>query len=217
MRCLLLLLPSLLLSAQTSAPINKSASPTAAKAAPAPVVAAHNFKESGSPAAPVQIEIYTDYECPACRDLYLNTLPSLSKEYVQTGKVRLLHRDFPLQQHQFSRIATRYANAAGEMGKYDLVANQIFVTQSEWAQNGNLDAVLSKVLSPADLKKVSEMAKSSDTKIDESVNTDVAMGNRDNLRQTPTIVIISKGKREVIAGALPFSILKSYIDKKLAQ
>jgi protein-disulfide isomerase len=61
------------------------------------------------------------------------------------------------------------------------------------------------------------MAKSSDTKIDESVNADVAMGNRDNLRQTPTIVIIAKGKREVIAGALPFSILKSYIDKKLAQ
>jgi len=79
------------------------------------------------------------------RDLYLNTLPSLSKEYVQTGKVRLLHRDFPLQQHQFSRIATRYANAAGEMGKYDLVGRiRSLLTQSEWAQNGNMDAVLSK-------------------------------------------------------------------------
>ena len=49
------------------------------------------------------------------------------------------------------------------------------------------------------------------------VRTDQAMGAKDALRQTPTIVIIAKGKREVIGGAPPYSILKSYIDKKLAQ
>jgi protein-disulfide isomerase len=214
MKFLSLLLPAVLVSfaalAQT-APVKKVAD---TKAAP---VAVKNFKESGSPSAKVQVEIYTDYECPACRDLYLNTLPLLNKEYIQTGKVRLLHRDFPLQQHKYSRIATRYANAAGMIGKYDLVAQQIFQTQSEWSQNGNMDIVLSKVLAPGDLAKIRDMAQSSDTKMDDTVLADVAMGNTDHLNQTPTLVIVANGKREVISGAVPFPILKSYLDKKLAQ
>jgi protein-disulfide isomerase len=208
---LLLSLAGLTLSAQTAAPVTKVAD---TKAAPAMV---KNFKLSGAPTAKVQIEIYTDYECPACRDLYLNTIPSLNKEYVQTGKVRLLHRDFPLQQHKYTRLATRYANAAGQMGKYDLVVNQLFLSQPEWSQNGNIDAALAKVVPAADLAKIRELATGPDTKIDEGVLADVAMGNTDGLRQTPTIVILAKGKRDVISGAVPFSILKSYLDKKLAE
>ena len=43
------------------------------------------------------------------------------------------------------------------------------------------------------------------------------MGNKDRLNQTPTIVIVANGKRDVIGGITPYPILKSYIDKKLAQ
>ena len=213
MRYLLILLPCLVLSAQTSAPAKKMAAP-AVKAATS--VAVKNFKETGMASAPVQIEIYTDYECPACRDLYLTTLPPLNKEYIQTGKVRLLHRDFPLQQHLYSKKATSYANAAGTMGKYDLVAQQIFQTQPEWSQNGSVEAAIAKVVSPGDMEKLRSISNNG-TFLDPSVDADVAMGNKDNLHQTPTIVIVANGKREVIAGAIPFNILKSYIDKKLAQ
>lgn len=219
MRYILLLMPCLILSAQTPAPAKKAASTAAAPAAKTAMAASaiKDFKISGSAAATVQVEIYTDYECPACRDLYLNTLPSLAKEYVTKGKVRLIHRDFPLQQHQYSRIATRYANAAGTLGKYELVAQQIFQTQAEWSQNGNVDAAVAKVLAPGDMEKVRAMAKGTDTAIDDTVTADVNMGNKDGLRQTPTIVIVAKGKRDVISGGVPFNILKSYIDKKLAQ
>jgi len=180
-------------------------------------LAAMNYKESGSASAPVQIELYTDYQCPACRDFYMNTLPLLYKDYIQTGKVHLLHRDFPLPQHQFTMTATNYANAAGMIGKYDIVAAQIFKTQPEWEQNGNIDGEVAKVLSPADLQKVRDLVKSAPPAMADTIKTDQAMGARDNLHQTPTIVIIAKGKREVIGGAPPYSILKSYIDKKLAQ
>ena len=197
------------LAAQTPAPAKAAAS---AAVAPAPIKT--NFKESGSSSAKVSIELYTDYECPACREFFLNTLPSVKKEFIDTGKVRLIHRDFPLQQHRYTRMATKYANAAGQMGKYDLVATQIFQTQAEWAQNGNLDAVLARVLAPGDLAKLKAMA-TTDTHLDDSVNVDVAMGGRDNLQQTPTIVIVANGKREVIAGAIPFPILKQYLEQKL--
>jgi protein-disulfide isomerase len=214
MRFLIFLLPALLLAAEnTPAPKKAAAAPAATAAAPGVA----NFKVSGSPAAPITIEIYTDYECPACRELYLNTLPSLNAEFVKTGKVRVVHRDFPLPQHQFSKLATRYANAAGTIGKYDLVANQIFQSQPLWDQNGNVDGEVAKVLSPAEMQKVRDLVKS-DAHLDDSVTKDVSMGqNEDHLTQTPTMEIVYKGKREQIAGGMPYTILKSYLNKKLSE
>jgi protein-disulfide isomerase len=204
------------LSAQTPPLVKKTAAP-AAKASESGV-AAKNFKESGSPTAPIQIEIYTDYECPACRELYMNTLPLLIKDYVQTGKVRLVHRDFPLSQHQYSPLATKYANAAGEIGKYDVVAGQIFKTQPESEQNGNVDAAVARVLSPAEMQKVRDIVKSSPPGFDNAVKADMAMGEKDRLQQTPTMVLIFRGgKREVIAPVPPYTILKSYLDQRLAK
>jgi protein-disulfide isomerase len=214
MRYLLLFIPALLLTAQTPAATKKASDHKAlATAASMP----QNFKESGSPTAPITIEIYTDYECPSCRNLYMTVLPSLNTDFVATGKVHLLHRDFPLPQHQFSKLATRYANAAGTIGKYDLVANQIFVTQPEWDQNGNVDAAVAKVLSAGDMERVRALVKN-DTHLDDSVTRDVAMANQqDHVNETPTIVIVAKGKREVISGGMPYNILKQYLDNKLKQ
>lgn len=212
------LLPCLVILAQSAlpqtAPIRKVANNKAPVAAPKA-----NFKESGSPNAPIVFELYTDYQCPACREFYLGTLPQLITDYVNTGKVRLLHRDFPLSGHQYSKLATRYANAAGTISKadYEAVAHELFEMQPEWAQKGDVDNVVSKALSPADFAKVKALATGPDTSIDQTVLTDVAMGNADHLAQTPTMVFVIKGKREVVGGGMPYSILKSYLDRKLAQ
>jgi protein-disulfide isomerase len=217
MRSLLLLLPAaLLMTAQTPSPSGPSHKRTIPehKAAAPPV--AKNFKLSGSPSAPITVELYTDYECPSCRTLYMEILPALEAQYVATGKVQLLHRDFPLPQHQFARLATKYANAAGQIGRYELVASQLFKTQPEWSQNGNVDATVAKVLPPGDMQKVRELVKS-DTHLDDTVTADLAMGARDNLNQTPTMVIVNKGKRQKIDGPVPFNILKSYLDQMLAK
>ncbi len=214
MRFFLLFVPALLLTAQTPAPVKKAAAERKTPAAAAAPAAPKNFKETGSPTAPITIEVYTDYECPACRELYLNTLPPLTTDFVATGKVRLIHRDYPLPQHQYSKIATRYANAAGQIGKYEIVANQIFQTQTEWSQSGNVDGVVAKVLGPADMQKVRELVKT-DSRLDDSVAKDVAMGNQDHLSQTPTMTIVSNGKREPISRGMPYAILKSYLNKKL--
>ena len=213
MRYLLLFVPAVLLMAQTQAPTKKASATKPLTAAAAP---ANNFKESGSPTAPITIELYTDYQCPACRNFYMNVLPSLNADFVATGKVRLIHRDFPLQMHQFSRVAVKYANAAGQIGKYEVVANQLFVTQGEWEQNGNVDAALLKVISPPDLEKIKTIMKT-DTHLDDSVTRDVAMGNQDGLRETPTTVIVAKGRREVIGGIITYPVLKAYLNQKLAQ
>jgi protein-disulfide isomerase len=215
MRFLLVFLPVLMITAQAQTPATSMKKISDTKVASSSNLAIKDYKESGSPTAPITVELYTDYECPACRAFYLETLPYLIKDFVATGKVRLIHRDFRLPQHQFSKVATRYANAAGEIGKFELVTNQLFQTQPDWSQNGNVDGDVAKVLSPADLEKVRNLVKN-DTHLDDTAVRDEAIANnQDHLNQTPTIVIVAKGKREVISGGMPYAILKQYLNQKL--
>ena len=135
-----------------------------------------SFKYSGSPMAPITLEVYTDYQCPHCREFYLEILPPLTNDFIKAGKVRLIHRDFPLSQFPFSRTAMHYANAAGQIGKYDAVALQLFETQPDWSQNGNVDAAVAKVLTPSELSRVRTIVKT-DTHLDDSVERDIAMAS----------------------------------------
>lgn len=173
------------------------------------------FKIYGSPSAPLTLELYTDYECPSCRAMFLDVLPKLMADYVNTGKVRLIHRDYPLPMHKFSKLAAKWANCAGTMGRYDLVSEQIFKTQPDWSQNGNLDGAIAKVLPPGEMQKLRALV--ADPKIDEGAAADVAQGQRDALNQTPTLEIVYKGKREQIGGNTPFPLLKQYLDMKLSK
>jgi len=176
-----------------------------------------SFKESGSATAPLTLEVYTDFQCPHCREFYMAVLPSLTTEFINTGKVRLIHRDFRLPQFQYSKTAARYANASGEIGKYDVVANQLFLTQPDWAQNGNVEGAVAKVLTPAELEKVRAMVKD-DAHLDDATVKDEAMAmNVDHIQATPTVVIVYKGKRETVSGGVSFPLLKSYINGKLAE
>ena len=173
------------------------------------------FKQTGSPTAPVTVEIYSDYECPYCARLFLEVVPVLMAQYVETGKVRLVHRDFPLPQHPYAELAVRYANSAGSIGQYDLAVNQIFKTQEIWSRDGNIESQLAQVLSPSAIERV-RMLVNSDPKLDLSVAADVEMARGDSIKQTPTIVIVSRGKRQILPGVPALSLLKSYLDSLLA-
>jgi len=184
-----------------------------AQAAAVPVV---NYKESGNPSAPVLCEIYTDYECPYCASFYTGVFPKFAAEFVKTGKVRVIHRDFPLPQHPFSKLAARYANAAGELGHYDEVVNQLFATQLEWASNGNIDTAVAHVLPPELMPKLRKLVEG-DPKLDATVAGDLAMVAREQINQTPTILFVYKGIRRKVAGQPSFDLLRKYVEEMLAQ
>jgi len=190
-----------------------SAAALAQSAAPASQVPA--FKESGSVMAPITIELYTDFQCPHCRAFYLDVLPQLTNDFIKTAKVRLIHRDFPLSQFQYSRTAMHFANAAGQIGKYDAVSQQLFESQPEWSQTGDVEAAVAKVLTPSELARVKTIIRT-DTHLDDSVNRDVQMATEvDHVMSTPGIVIVYRGKRETINGAPTYANLKAYLNSKL--
>jgi len=115
---------------------------------------ARRLQTRGSSAAPIVCEIYTDYECPACAAFYRDVFPALEANYVRTGKLRVIHHDFPLPMHPYAVPAARYADAAGELGYYLAVFPQLFATQKEWAAAGDLDRVVSAVVPPEKMVEV---------------------------------------------------------------
>jgi protein-disulfide isomerase len=198
--------------AETSAQKPAPKPAAAAVETPAPV----NFKESGNPSAPIMIEVFTDYQCPHCATIYDQIIPPLRAEYVLTGKVKLVHRDFPLPMHAYARLAARYANAAGAVGQYELVVNQIFRTQAIWAQSGDLDSLVAQVLSADQMERVRDLVRS-DAHLDDGVEGDVAIARQNSLNQTPSLIVTYKGKHQVVAPIPPYSLLKSYLDELLTK
>lgn len=199
--------------------------PTIIAAAPAPAtvqlpqptaiatLVPHSYKESGWPTATATLEIYSDFECPPCATFFADTLPLLVSQYVDTGKLKLLRRDFPLPQHKYANLAARYANAAGMLGQYQAVSDQIFRTQLEWHQDGDVDRQIAAVLSPDLMQKLRDLV-NNNTEPAESIARDRAIGADDHLQQTPGFVLVANGKRQTFNG--PFTALKSYLDELLA-
>jgi protein-disulfide isomerase len=173
-----------------------------------------NFREAGSANAPITCEIYSDYQCPACAAFFRETMPRLAEEYVQTGKIRIVHRDFPLPQHRYAHMAARYANAAGRLGQYDAVVKQLFATQHLWEATGEIDTQVAQVLPPGLLAKVRDLVKDDQEAL---VNADIGKAREDQIRQTPSLVVVINGKRQVIAPIPTYSLLKMYLDSLLVK
>ena len=178
-------------------------------AAPA-VFAQSNPKATGSPQAPVIMEVYSDFQCPSCRKLYLETLKRAIAGPVQKGKVQLVHRDFPLPQHKYAREAARYAGAAARVGQYEKICDELFTHQDEWAANGNVDAVVARALSPADMATVRKLVK--DPAIDVEINKDIGQGALLPIKETPTVLLKYNHRIYRIVGFVSYPILKKILD-----
>jgi protein-disulfide isomerase len=172
-------------------------------------------KAFGSKSAPVVVEIYSDFQCPACKQLFLNTTQKVMDNYVNTGKVYLVHRDFPLPMHAYSRVAASYSRAAAHIGKCEPVEQALFQNQEKWETNGDVKGIVASVLSPAEMKKVQALV---DAKtLEPLIEKDKQLGLTVPITQTPTSVFHSKGQNYPYAGTLSYDVLKDFLDQLVAQ
>ena len=172
-------------------------------------------KTLGVSTAPITIEVFSDYECPHCKLLYEETLRPLMRDYVAKGKVYFIHRDYPLPQHVNARPAACLANASRYVNKYEDVCAALFRQQTVWSSNGNIEAAVATVLTPAELTKVRLLAK--DPKITAEMEADIALGQKLHVTSTPTLVIAFKGHSNPISGPINYSFLRSYLDDLLSK
>jgi protein-disulfide isomerase len=91
-------------------------------------------RTKGSSKAPVIVYEMADFQCPACREFALTTLPVLDKAYVQSGKVRWVFVNFPLTQiHKNAVAAAQVAMCAARQNRFWPVHDALYQHQPEWA------------------------------------------------------------------------------------
>jgi protein-disulfide isomerase len=151
----------------------------------------------GDPKAPITLIEYASFTCPHCAHFNNQMLPELKKKWVDTGKVRMIYRDFPLDQ-----IATKAAQLAECSGKdrYFAVVDMIFQTQANWATATDPIAELSKGLRIAGIGDNEVKACLANDAVLNGVLADLRTGESLGVNSTPTLFINGeqfKGARSV--------------------
>lgn len=173
-------------------------------------------KSFGNPNAPVRLDIFSDFECPACRAFHTELLPQIERDYGSTGKIYIVSHEYPLNipAHKFSREVANYATAAARIGKYEAVADSLFQNQPSWYSEskapGNFWPYIAAVLTPAEQKKVQALAK--ETSVSEEVQNDVNLGGRLNVNSTPSLFLSHGGQRFSLPWPINYQLFKSMVD-----
>ena len=173
--------------------------------------------------ASVTIIEISDYECPFCKRHFDETFPQLVKNYVDTGKVKIVYRDFPLSFHD--PMATKEAvaaNCAREQGgdkKYFEFHDEIF---KRTISNGNglNDEKIQTIAKDLGLNTGKFTTCLADPAQTDEVKKDIADGTAAGASGTPTFVIgktTSNGEidGDLVVGAQPYAAFQAIIDPLL--
>jgi len=171
----------------------------------------------GSPNAPVTLEVWSDFACPHCALLHFGAIKEATADCVQSGKVRIIFRDYilpPLPQRAYSRKAAQYADAAARIGRYARVCDGLFRAQQEWNRTGDVEGTVAKELSPAEMARVRKIL--ADPKalaeINAEIDSDMELAKKIPLESTPTMILSGGGKRYPITGETRYSFLRGLVD-----
>lgn len=166
--------------------------------------------------AKVTVEVFSDYQCPGCKELYEKTLKPLIAEYARTGKIHFIHREFPLPIHAYAREAACYACAADRVGKYEQVCEVLFRDQDSWAKTGKVADAACSVLTPAEAKRVRALAQ--DPSVKNEVENDLRLGVSRGVGGTPTMIITSGGQSYAQnTSKVTYPILRRVVEQLIAR
>lgn len=163
----------------------------------------------GDANAPVTIVEWSDYECPFCERFAKTTLPQIKEAFIDTGKARLVYRDFPLSSHKNATPAALAAACARDQGgdeMYFQYHDLIFENQS------NLSSDLLKQFA-IDLNLDSDSFNEclDSEKYKPEIAQDLVDGQAAGVRGTPAFLI----NGELVYGAQPFEVFEEVINNLL--
>lgn len=169
----------------------------------------------GSKDAPITMVEFTDFQCPFCQRFHMSTFSDLKKNYIDTGRVRFVSRDLPLDFHPNAMQAAQAGRCAGEQGQFWPMRDHMG-THPDQLDMAHLVAYA------GDLKLNVETFRSciESGKYKNAIQTDIQEAVKIGANGTPSFVI---GKTqpdtvdgELVIGALPYSVFDDKL-KELAR
>lgn len=166
----------------------------------------------GDPDAPVTLVEYSSLTCPHCANFHADTLPALKEEYIDTGKVRLVYRDYPLDRLALAGSVTAHCAAGDDDAAYFAMMEALFASQAQWAQSEDPLKAIAGTARLAGLSQADFEACLADEALARAiVERMVAARDAHGIESTPTFVI--GGER--INGNMPIEVFAEKIEARL--
>jgi protein-disulfide isomerase len=168
----------------------------------------------GKADAPVTVIEFSDFQCPFCRRMYIQTLSALKKDYVDTGKIKFVYRDFPLTFHEGAQDYAEATECANDEGKFWQMHDKIFDEQEKLGQGTipypgreTLFAWAGQIgLNAGKFKECLES-----DKYKEEVEKDIQDGVTAGVQGTPATFVNGR----VVSGAQPLTAFVKIIEEEL--
>ena len=165
----------------------------------------------GQPNAPITVVEYASLTCPHCAHFANDVLPAIKKEFVVTGKVRLIYRDFPLD--RLALYASMIARCSGPIRYFSMIEN-FFATQESWAAAKDPVAALTKIAESHGMSVKDVDACIADKTVEDAVLKQRLEGDKAfHIAGTPTIIIAG----DEYGGALSIEAFRAIIAQKQAK
>jgi len=168
----------------------------------------------GDPNAPITLVEYSDFTCHFCKKFFHDTFPKLLSEYIETGKVRFVYRDFPRGLGSPLRAADA-ARCAGEQNAYWPMHDRLFNSDGQFSSE-NLNAFATEL--KLEQKQFSQCLDAH--KYFPDIEKDLKDAGTLGIRGTPAFVIFPTEVPDdpnliLIPGAFPYETFKEEIEKLL--
>ena len=194
----------------------------------------------GNPDAPVTVVEFSDFQCPFCSRFFQQTLPLIEENYIDTGKIKFVYKDLPLDSlhpnaraahsaamcaalpldslHPNARAAHIAAECADEQGKFWEYHDVLFEKQPQWSNlaSSKLQNKFTKFATDMGLQAASFESCMQSPNIADEVNKDVLEAVSYGATGTPTFFIGSEEDGFVkLVGAQPYQTFQAVIDSRL--
>lgn len=167
----------------------------------------------GDPSAPVTIIEFGDYQCHQCYNWFHNTKPSITRDYIESGKANLVFVDLAFLGRD-SPTAAQATYCAEDQEKYWEYHDMLYGSQESqidngWANNERLKAFAFSL--GLDMELFDSCLDSD--KYAKRVQYNNTQAREEGVNGTPTFVIVGPdGQQEKVVGAQPYSVFKQVID-----
>jgi protein-disulfide isomerase len=170
----------------------------------------------GDAKAPLVMVEYTDFQCPFCQQFHNTAFAQIKANYIDTGKIRFVSRDFPLDFHDNARRAATAGRCAAEQGKY-WEMRHVMIVNADQLKSDNLVTYATQVkMDPAKFKSCLDS-----DKFKAQIDQDIAEGGVAGVQGTPSFVLgyLDNDKLSGVrlVGAMPYAQFDAKIQEMLEQ
>ncbi len=166
----------------------------------------------GKPDAPVTFKEFSDFQCPYCGRYVQTTEPQIRDEYVKSGKVKYIFKNFPLMSiHPQAKLAAEAALCAGVQGKFWPMHDVLFERQHDWSGKADAQDVFVRMAEELklDVDKFKECLDAHP--FEQRIQLDIQEGVAHGVRGTPAFVI----NGWFVSGAQDIDTFREVIEKAL--